>query len=77
MGPRVVIMMNGLAIGASLKEKLEATHKTSFTIEEIIRLHAEAVMDSMKSMDEEHEKNQAKQKEAEEALPKPMSEIPS
>lgn len=68
-------MLVGIAIGAHFAKVLEASDKQSFTKEEIIQLHTEAVMKASEELSER--KKEREQKEKDKEYPKPMSDIPS
>lgn len=70
-----MIMLVGIAIGSHFTKVLEDSDKQSFTKEEIIKLHAEAVMKASEELSERKEKREQKEKDKE--YPKPMSDIPS
>lgn len=65
----IMFILVGVSIGAHFAKALEDSGKQSFTKEEIIQLHTEAVMKASKELSERKEKDKE--------YPKPMSDIPS
>ena len=71
----MMTVLVGIAIGAHFTKVLKDSGKQSFTKEEIIKLHAEAVIKASEELNEQKEKSGQKEKDVE--YPKPMSDIPS